>query len=351
MTSVPAADLEHILAHTGVLWRELAGTRLFITGGTGFFGNWLLESIAAANDALKVGIGATLLSRDPARFLKRHPALAARPEFDWLCGDIAHFSSPPGRYDYIFHFATASAAEVGAGDSGQCLAALLGTHRVLQFACACGARRLLFASSGAVYGRPPAELGHVPETFPGAPSPQDRTSAYGEIKRMSELMCSLTPEIECVIARGFAFFGPLLPLTEKFAIGSFIRQAVSGGPIRIHGDGSAVRSYLYAADLTIWLLTLLLRGKPGYPYNVGSDQAISLAELARQISMATGGAAVDIARRPAASPADTYVPDIGRARSELGLDVFIPLAMGLIRTIDWAKGRLDRQPREDRLAQ
>lgn len=338
--SVPAADLDHILAHTGDIWRQLAGARIFITGGTGFFGIWLLEAIAAANDTLKVGVGATVLSRDPARFLARMPHLAVRSEFEWLTGDTASFAFPPDRFDYIIHLSTASAADVGAGEPALTLNTLFGTQRILQFSRACRTRRLLLASSGAVYGRQSPELGHIPETYTGAPNPQQPTSAYGEIKRMSELMCALTPEVECIIARGFAFVGPHLPLTEKFAVGSFIRDALAGGPIHIHGDGSPVRSYLYAADLAIWLLTLLLKGRPNQPYNVGSDQAINLAELAEAVAATTDGVTVEIAHAPITGSPERYVPDIQKARDELGLEVWIPLELGLRRTVDWARQRV-----------
>ncbi len=319
------------------MWHELAGSRIFITGGTGFFGIWLLESIAAANDTLKVGVGATVLSRDPQRFAARNRRLAARPEFEWLAGSAESFPFPTAQYDYVIHLATASAAEVGAGDTALTLATLLGTQRILQFAQACSARRLLLASSGAVYGRQPGELSHVPETYVGAPNPQRPSSAYGEIKRLSELMCALTPQVESIIARGFSFFGPGLPLTDKFAIGSFIRQTLAGGPIRLHGDGTPVRSYLYAADLVIWLLTLLLKAKPNQPYNVGSDAAISLLELAQFISAANRGVEIDIGRAPTSGAPDVYVPSIQRARDELGLDVLVPFALGLSRTIEWAR--------------
>ncbi len=323
------------------MWHELAGSRLFITGGTGFFGIWLLESIAAANDALKVGVGATVLSRNPRRFAQRNPKLAARPDFAWIEGSAESFDFPAGRHDYVIHLATASAAEVGVGNTALTLATLLGTQRILQFAQACNARRLLLASSGAVYGRQPAELSHIPETYVGAPTPQQASSAYGEIKRLSELMCALTPMLECVIARGFSFVGPGLPLTDKFAVGSFIRDALGGGPIRIHGDGTPLRSYLYAADLVVWLLTLLLKGKPNHPYNVGSDQAINLTELATEVAEACGGVTVE--RALAATPEATqrYVPDIQRARYELGLDVLIARPAGFRRTIDWAKRMLE----------
>lgn len=216
------------------------------------------------------------------------------------------------------------------------MATLLGTERVLKLARVCGARRMLFTSSGAVYGPQPANLSHIPEDHPGAPNPMDPLSAYGEMKRLSELLC-VTSGVGCIIARGFSFVGPYLPLTEKFAIGSFVRQALAGGPIHIHGDGTPVRSYMYATDLVIWLLTLLLKGESSHPYNVGSDQAISLAELAQHIAVTTDGSAVQIAHAPTSRPAERYVPEIQRAHNELGLDVFIPLSLALSRTVDWAQ--------------
>lgn len=141
-----------MLAHTAPLWHDLAGSRIFITGGTGFFGVWLLETIAAANDALKVGVGATVLSRYPQRFAAQNPRLAGRPEFAWLAGNAESFDFPTGRHDFVIHLATASAAEVGSGDTALTMATLLGMQRVLQFSAASKVRRLLLASSGAVYG-------------------------------------------------------------------------------------------------------------------------------------------------------------------------------------------------------
>lgn len=350
MPPISDADKTHILQRTAHLWSDLIGARFFITGATGFYGKWILESIAAANDRLGSNIKATLLSRDPTHFNSEVPHLATRPEFEWLIGDMADFISPPHCYDYVFHFATTPAAKLGAGDgvalgpTALILENLAGTERVLRFAKQAGVKRLLYASSGAVYGRQPSELERLPEDYRGSPDPTNPGSAYGELKRMSELLC-VTSGVDCVIARGFAFVGPYLPLTDKFAIGSFIRDALAGGPIRIHGDGTPVRSYLYAADLAVWLLTLLLHGKPGDAYNVGSDEAISLAEIARAAGTATSIANVEIAKPPSSDNPDRYVPSIDKAKQELHLGMDIPLTIALNRNIDWARQQLDKMTR------
>lgn len=330
-------DREHILRHTIDLWPQLAGSRIFITGGTGFYGKWLLEAIVAANDACGANIRATLLSRDPARFGRMVPHLASRPEISWIRGDTADFAFPNENFDYLFHLATASAAEVAAGGAAIILHTLRGTERVLRFAKSAGVRRLLFASSGAVYGRQPPELDSIPEDYRGAPDPTDPASGYGEMKRLCEHMC-IASRVECVIGRGFSFVGPYLPLTDKFAVGSFIRDALAGGPIVIKGDGSPVRGYLYSADLAVCLLTLLVNGQSLQAYNVGSDQPTTLLELASMIG-AAHSIRVELRRERAFTEqlsTHRYVPTIRKYNSEIQILPTISLDIGLQRTLSWA---------------
>jgi len=141
---------------------------------------------------------------------------------------------------------------------------------------------------------------------------------------------------DAVIARLFAFVGPLLPLDLNFAVGNFIRDAMAGGPVEIGGDGTPYRSYLYAADLAIWLWTLLLRGESGTPYNVGSDQEVTIAELARRVvNVVAPGAEIHIAQQAVPGvPALRYVPATARAAG-LGLRPWISLEEGIRRTSEW----------------
>jgi nucleoside-diphosphate-sugar epimerase len=215
-----------------------------------------------------------------------------------------------------------------------------GTRRVLQFAAASGCRKLLFVSSGAVYGKQPPELTHIPEDYLGAPDPLDPASAYGEGKRAAEMLCVVAGKkhgFEIKIARCFAFVGPHLPLDAHFAIGNFIRDALAGSPIRVNGDGTPLRSYLYAADLAVWLWTLLFAGTAGKAYNVGSDQAVSIADLSRTIAdLISLGAQVEIARQSTpGAPVAIYVPSTDRARLELNLHSFVDLESAIRRSITW----------------
>jgi dTDP-glucose 4,6-dehydratase len=174
-------------------------------------------------------------------------------------------------------------------------------------------------------------------------------SAYGEGKRLVEQMCALTPEVETVVARCFSFIGPHLPLDARFAAGNFLRDAIAGGPIVVQGDGTAERSYLYAADLVVWLLTLLLKGKPRRAYNVGSEESITVLELARRVATRKGSRGEVLVAgagrsSPTASPS-AYVPDIARARDEFGLATWIDLNEALTRTMAWQRGAIESPAR------
>ena len=331
-------DLDHILAHTQGLWDDLRGQRLFITGGTGFFGCWLLESFAWANDALGLNAEAVVLTRDPNAFGRKAPHLAGHPAIHLDAGDVRTFTFPKGRFSHVIHAASELNAKLNTEQPLLILDTIIeGTRHTLDFAVRAGAKKFLLSSSGAVYGKQPPEMMHLSEDYLGAPDPVDPGSAYGEGKRLAELLCTLYHRqhgIEAKIARCFTFVGPYLPLNTHFAIGNFIRDARAGGPIVVNGDGTPYRSYLYAADLAIWLWTILFRAPAGRPYNVGSAQAFHVAQLAQAVADCfLPVPALCIVRPPIpGQPAARYVPDIRRADSELGLRQSFGLQQSLKNT-------------------
>jgi nucleoside-diphosphate-sugar epimerase len=335
-------DLDHILSHTEALWEDLRGKRLFITGGTGFFGCWLLESFAWANAKLSLDASAVVLTRDIEDFRLKKPHIAANPSVHFHTGDIRSFDFPNGEFSHIIHAAATSA--VATFNNEDLLVkfdtVVEGTRRVLDFAVKCNAVKLLYTSSGVVYGRQPSNMTHVPEEYKGGPDPADINSAWGESKRAAEFLCAYYSKrygIETKIARCFSFVGPCLQLDIHYAIGNFIRDGLQGGPIQVNGDGTSYRSYLYAADLVIWLWTILIRGKTCFPYNVGSEEDVTIAELAHTIAHSYNyPVEVKIAKRadPGKLP-DRYVPSTKRAQHNLGLKAFVDLREAIGRTILW----------------
>jgi dTDP-glucose 4,6-dehydratase len=289
----------------------------------------------------------TILSRDPAKFQAKCPHLTGNPAIAFHTGDVRNFCFPDGEFRFVIHAATETTARQGIDEPLETLLTILaGTERTLKFAMQCGAQKFLLTSSGAVYGRQPSEMTHLAEDYAGAPDPLNPASAYGEGKRASELMCALYQKqaeakgtlFEAKIARCWAFCGPHLPLDAHFAIGNFIGDAIAGRPISIGGDGTPRRSYLYAADLAIWLWTILFRGPALVPINVGSARDVSIRELAEIVAATLApGTQIHVARAavPGAAPA-RYVPSVERAQSLLGLRETVALEDAIRNTFAWS---------------
>jgi len=336
-----AEDLDHVLTHTRDLWEELRDQRIFITGGTGFFGCWLLESFAWANDKLKLNAQALVLSRNPEAFAKKAAHLYNHQCIQFVRGNIKDFVFPEGRFSHLIQSAVYQ-QPVNEKTSNVSLVneMLSGTRRVLDFCVQAKVEKTLLVSTGAVYGKAPSHLKSIPEDFHDSIDPTIGGSAYHHVRRTMESLNVLYAEennFEAKIARCFSFIGPYLPLNGRFAVSDFILDAISKRPVTVKGDGKAVRSYLYMADLTIWLWTILFRGINRTPYNVGSEFPTTIREIAELIaheslppsSVSVLGKSIDgIAQ-------NYYVPDTARAQSQMGVRQIIPLTEAVKKTMCW----------------
>ena len=348
-------DLAHVLAHTRPDWEQVRGGRLFVTGATGFFGIWLLETFAYANRALDLGASLVGLSRAPGRFLDKAPHVAELAGIHLHQGDLRDFVFPPGPFSHVVHVGTAPDARLAPSDILEIMTG--GTRRTLALGASAGARRVLFVSSGAVYGTQPPGMTQLHEGYAGPLDPQGANYTYAMGKRLGEhevLQFSRAHDVATTIARCFSFVGPHLPPDGPFAIGNFIRDGLRGQPIRVR-NGVPYRSYLYMADLAIWLWTILFRGTPCRPYNVGSDREITIAALAKTVAsvlpstMVTGSSLASQVALPSSPPDERtmvprYVPSIHRARTELGLQPLIVLEDAIRRTADYTTRACLRSP-------
>lgn len=333
-------DNMHILNVTSSDWEKQRGCQLFIAGGTGFIGRWILESFVYANRALGLNANAVVLSRNPRIFLEKAPQFSAAPELTFIQGDVRNFKWPAGNFTHVIHAATDASSTINVERSLYMFDTILeGARHMLDFAVAKKAHRFLFTSSGAVYGQQPHDLPFIAEDYLGAPRPSDPGAAYGEGKRAAELLCHIYANdhgLGTTIARCFAFVGEHLPLDGTYAIGNFMQDVLHRRPIQVKGDGTAVRTYLYAADMVSWLWTILFRGVAGRVYNVGSDKALSIRDLAEQIRLIADDPLVSVSipdPTSATMPSSRYVPSIQRARKELNLHAHIGLEEAIIRTM------------------
>ena len=309
---------------------------LLITGGTGFFGRALLRylgSLSLSNGSLPFD-EVTVISRSPDNFFLKYPLLANKPWLKWHTGDVLSLSTLPQNRSYhsILHAASDSTDAAALTPLQSYQQIVHGTENMLKFAAKCGAQRFLFTSSGGAYGPQPVDMQTIAETYNAMPNPLDPFNAYGVAKRQAEHLCAQYGHqhgIETVIARCFAFVGEDLPKDAHFAIGNFIRDAVKRPEITVNGNGSPIRSYMHQTDLAHWLLTMLQHGATGSAYNVGSDEAITIADVACLVrDILSPDKQVNIKSKALADNdlRNRYVPDVSKAKRELGLEITVSLA-------------------------
>lgn len=341
MHQLPQEDLETITIRYAPLWKMLDGARLFITGGTGFFGHWLVESALHARAFFKLDFEITLLSRSPDQALNKFPHWGGLDGLFWIKGDVRYFEYPTDRFSHIIHAATDTRPQIQANSIELLDTIVNGTKHILGLAAHVNAERVLYVSSGATYGKKSEFHGYFEDEL-SAPDSMSPGSSYGIGKRYSEHLGILTAKtygFDFIVARCFAFVGPGLPIDGHFAIGNFIRDALYSPSISVKSDGTSVRSYLYAADLVIWLYTLLLQAPSGRAFNVGSDQAISIHDLAHLVrDQLSPNKEIFFQGKPSIPQiSDIYIPKIDRAKSELGLEVWTPLRKAIASTANWVK--------------
>lgn len=303
------------------LQSELENKHIFITGGTGTFGKWLIHELKNISCQL------VILTRDTKRSMQVFPEHALG-NIRFAEGDVRDFQYPVGHFDYVIHAATPVVSDK-LSDTELTDIIVAGTKRVLDFATQSSCHRLLYVSSGAVYGKQPPELDRIPETYPCNP-----VTAYGKAKWIAENLCVIS-NVNCVIARCFAFVGPGMPLDAHFAIGNFIGCCMRNEPIVLKGDGTSLRSYMYSSDLAEWLLRLMIDGKSGEAYNVGSDNVISIKDLAELVCKLTDRQPdlLYITSRDKKQSPERYIPSNHKALYELDLKCRYSLKEAILRSL------------------
>jgi len=318
---------------------------LLITGGSGFFGKSLLDAFARGRLA-PYGVSRVIAVARHASSLRSDAPDLLRERVDVIDVDVLRLNTLFGA-DLIIHAAASSDAaryKVDAASERDII--VEGTQRIVTLAESAQPKpKLLYVSSGAVYGRQPHHVIGLNENSTFLEDGDAMKAAYALAKREAEAIVrrSAGPlRLRASIARCFAFVGPWLPRDRHFAIGNFIGNALLREPIAVKARHDVIRSYLFADDLVDWLLQIMFSSNENCPvYNVGSDEAISVRDLAKLVGR-IGDVPVSLPQGEVINEPvsiDRYVPDISLARRELGLSVTVPLRTAIWRTLEMLDAR------------
>lgn len=341
------SDLDIIVDRAAAAWKMLGGTRILLTGGSGYFGRWLAAAIDHADRRLGLGCTLAVVARRPGALFECCPFLADSPSIELIAADVRSMPLPAGPITHIIHAATAVERQSSTPDDETVDVCHAGTRRVMEIAAEKSVAGVLVTSSGAVYGPQPADVDRLPESHRSGEPPR---TAYAEGKLLSERVAAeaATEGVPVCIARCFAQAGPYLPLDCHFALGNFVRDSLLGREIVVNGDGRTVRTYLYSTDLVEWLVTLLARGcRAGEPtcVNVGSEEPITIADLARLVADTDhrcGGRSSAVPVRVAGGGESgvggtRYVPDCSLARHQFSLEARVPIADAVEQMLRWGR--------------
>lgn len=340
-SSVLTADFLAITQSIPLDLKLVVDSNLLITGASGFVGKWLTLSWLSARQELSGSGRLIVVARNVNQLRQLCSIYGATNEVIYVESDIRDFEIPSEFIpEYIIHAATPASESLNNQEPEEMMSIIIeGQRNILRESIRSGVKKFLFLSSGAVYGKQPLDVVCVSEDFSGGPLPTDIKSAYHEGKRVAELMGNIQAannKISFVTGRLFAFLAPYLPLNTHFAAGNFLLDGMTGRDISVQSDGQSVRSYQYGSDLCVFLWALLIRGRTGEAYNVGSDVGVSISNLAHQIkSTLSSVSKVEIIGETDPATHTRYVPSIAKIKTELSVSNVVDLQSSIARTARW----------------
>jgi nucleoside-diphosphate-sugar epimerase len=320
---------------------ELKNQKIYIAGGTGFIGSWIAEFITFLNDNYNFNASLVILSRNTESFREEKNHLSNRKDILYISGDIRNINELPNDISFIIHAAASPDNRNHVSNPIDTISTITkGTDNLIDSAFKLPhLKKFLYLSSGQVYGRSFTNKEFISENDFGRLDCNKITEIYSESKRLAEATCcaySSQYKLPIVIARPFSFIGPYQSLSKPWAVNNFINDALNNKTIRIIGNGEPIRSFMYPADLVVWILKILISGKTNTSYNVGSPLGISLKNVANKIvKIAQTNVNIDIKYNNIDSY--SFVPDITLCENELGLKINYNIEETIQRSISWFK--------------
>ncbi len=356
-SDVVQSDLDSILDAIGPELAEIAGKKLLITGGAGFLGYYMVQAPLAWNRQADASDQIDLTVLDS--YVRGVPDWLSRLSSADGLNLVEHDIRQPlpedfGHFEYVVHAAgIASPTYYRQYPLETMDANVTGLRQLLDRVVEGQARDrrtdgFLFFSSSEIYGDPPPDQIPTPETYRGNVSCTGPRACYDESKRYGETLCvnfARQHGVPVTIARPFNNYGPGLKLTDRRVIPDLVRDVLEGRDLTLLSDGSATRTFCYVTDAVSGYYKVLVNGRPGEPYNIGTEEPeISVGELAERITALArdlfGYNGKTVHR--SSDEADYLVdnpsrrrPLIAKARDELGYRPTVTLDDGLERSLVW----------------
>ena len=257
MNKIVKEDIKSIIEKLDFI-SKLKNKNILLIGGTGFFAKWFIILIDYLNNILEFNINLTITFRSYDKFISSFKDIIDIKKYSYIEGDILNLKINNKDFNYILYFASPDPYIITEEKLYNMI--VEGTKNIVKIFESVNIEKLIFTSSGAVYGYNSYNSKESDICKPN--------TIYGKAKKNAEELL-LQSNINASIARCFTFNGPFNEKHNFFAISNFIDNVINNRDIIIKGDGSPIRSYLYTADLILWLYTILLKAENNSIYNVG----------------------------------------------------------------------------------
>ena len=273
-------------------WDKLRDKSILITGGNGLIASAFIDALMQCEAAVERNVSVTVLCRSEEKAKQRFGEYAGNPRFSLLVQDVCQPLPPQTVFDFILHAASPSHPLAFSNTPVDVMKAnFIGTMQMLESARLHGSR-LLYLSSGEIYGPNPDGMEAMPETYPGMVPPMQPRSCYPEGKRAAETLCASYEKqygTDALAARLCYVYGASITEDNSRADAQFLRNVLRGEDIVMKSAGTQLRTYCYLADCITGLLFILLLGEKGEAYNIANRHSIvSIREYAGTLAEAAG---------------------------------------------------------------
>lgn len=343
-------DIQEIANRVGDSFSALSGARILITGASSYITSYMVDTVLWLNEqAFDRLCHVVALVRSPITAESRLGHLLERDDVTILQQNVSAPISLDQPVDYIIHAASNASPKRYLADPLDTMDAnVVGTRQLLEMARAHSVRSFLFFSSSEIYGDVPDAYYPTPERYNGSVDPLNPRACYAESKRYGETLCATfwrEHGIPIKIARVFSVYGPGFRLDDGRVMADFMQNRLNHQPIHLLSDGSGVRAFSYTADSVTGFWQMLLSHHNGEVFNIGSDQAVSMRELAQVFGrIDEPPLEVTWQEEPEAhlkGAPSRVCPDISKARRLLGYNPCVGLEDGIRRWLRWEQAGKD----------